>query len=392
VEKYINNELKKVLHTICLEYGERLTGSVSNQKLANYTAQYFKDCGYNVEQQKFSCIDWQPGAVELSCEGHKFAAEPSYYTLGCDVEAEFIVLKTIKELEKADLKNKVAVLQNDLSSERLMPKSFSFYNPDHHKQIISLLEDKNPAAIISVVADNNFIFEDGDFDIPSVYISEAEAEDLLKCDGKVKLKIDAERRSSHGENIIARINAEKKKKVVITAHLDTKYGTPGALDNASGITVLLMLAQLIKADDLPYSLELLLLNGEDYYSLPGQMKYLEEYLNKENKIMLAINCDGVALKGSSTAVSKFELDSEADNLVNELIRKSDGFELIDPWPEGDHMLFVMNNIPAVALTSKDIFEIIDTVIHTEKDNLEMIDYHKVEEVVYFIEKLLKRLK
>ena len=392
MEKYIKNELKKVLQTICLEYGERLTGSVSNQKLADYTAQYFKDCGYIVEQQKFSCIDWQPGAVELSCEGHKFAAEPSYYTLGCDMEAEFTVLKTIDELEQADLNNKVAVLQGNLSSERLMPKSFTFYNPDHHKQIISLLEEKDPAAVIAVVANNNSIFEDGDFDIPSVYISEDQAKDLLNCNNKVKLKIDAERKDSNGENIIARINPQKERKVVITAHLDTKYGTPGALDNASGITVLLMLSQLIKADDIPYTLELLLLNGEDYYSLPGQMKYLDEYLNKENNIILAVNCDGVGLKRSSTAVSTFDLWPEADGLIGELIKENNELELIEPWPEGDHMLFVMNNIPAVALTSKDIFEIIDTVIHTEKDNLEMIDYHKVEEVVYFLEKLLKRLK
>ena len=45
-----------------------------------------------------------------------------------------------------------------------------------------------------------------------------------------------------------------------------------------------------------YCLELLLLNGEDYYSTPGQMEYMEEYLGEDNNIILAINCDGMSKK------------------------------------------------------------------------------------------------
>jgi len=380
------------MQKICLEYGERLTGSESNQKLADYTAEYFEHASYQVERQKFSCIDWKAGEVELISDGVQFSAEASYYTLGCDLEADLTVLKTIEELEKADLKEKVAVLDGSLSSERLMPKSFTFYNPEHHQKIISLLEEKRPAAVIAAVDDANSIFEDGDFDIPSIYISREEAELLYKGSNKVKLRIDAERKSSYGENIAAGINLDKDEKIVLTAHLDTKSGTAGALDNAAGISVLLMLAQLIKADDIPYSLELLLLNGEDYYSLPGQMKYLNEHLHKDNNIILAVNIDGVGLKESSTALSSFELGDKADSLINRLLKERKGFELTDPWPEGDHMLFVVNDIPAVAFTSKDIFEIIDTIIHTEKDNLEMIDYQKVEEVIYFIEDFLKKFR
>ncbi len=54
------------------------------------------------------------------------------------------------------------------------------------------------------------------------------------------------------------------------------------------------------------------------------------------------------------------------------------------------MLFLMNQIPAITLTSKNIFEIIDSVIHTERDTIELVDYNKVAEVVFFLEDLIKK--
>ena len=33
-----------------------------------------------------------------------------------------------------------------------MPKNFPFYNPDHHKRIIDLLENKAPRAIVAATS------------------------------------------------------------------------------------------------------------------------------------------------------------------------------------------------------------------------------------------------
>ena len=109
-----------------------------------------------------------------------------------------------------------------------MPKSFSFYNSEHHQKIISLLEEKKPSAIVTIVDNDISIFEDGDFDIPSVYVTK-------------------------------------------------------------------------------------------------------------------------------------------EVLLKEILVERENFELIEPWVEGDHILFLMNQIPAIALTSKNIFDMIDSIIHTERD-------------------------
>ncbi len=338
----LKNELKEVLEKICLDYGERLTGSYKNKQIQEYTKSYFEENGYNVELQDFSCIDWKEQGVELHCNGEALIAKPSYYTKKCQVEAEFVSLKSIEELETSRINNKVALLSGDLTTEQIMPKSFSFYNPEHHQKIISLLEEKKPLAIVTIVDNDTSIFEDGDFDIPSVYVTKEVGEKILNSTGIINLSIKAERVNSTGANVIARLNEDKEKKIVITAHLDTKYGTPGALDNGTGIAVLLLLSKLIKPEMLDYCLEILLLNGEDYYSTPGQMKYMSEYLGEDNSIVLALNCDGIGLKDSKTAIALMELKEGNEFIVKELLIEKKDFEIIEPWVEGDHMLFLMN--------------------------------------------------
>jgi Zn-dependent M28 family amino/carboxypeptidase len=47
-------------------------------------------------------------------------------------------------------------------------------------------------------------------------------------------------------------------------------GTPGANDNASDVVVLLILAELLANDAGSLGLELVAMNGKNYYSNPGE--------------------------------------------------------------------------------------------------------------------------
>ena len=62
------------------------------------------------------------------------------------------------------------VMYGELCSEPLMPKNFEFYNPDEHKEIIALLEEKNPVAIIIVNPYAEHVIQDGDFNIPCAIV------------------------------------------------------------------------------------------------------------------------------------------------------------------------------------------------------------------------------
>lgn len=382
-------KLNEILNYISVEIGERPTGSENNKKVEQFVANYFKQQGFTVELQHFYCPDFKTEGAELTYRGESIPAKPSYYTKGCNVTADSVKVKTVDELKRSDMTGKIAVLHSELTEEQIMPKSFPFYNPERHQKVVQLLEDKKPAAIITVVESDESVFEDGDFAIPSVYVTRKDGRVLFEGDGELQLVINAAREESQGANVIARLNPAKKKKLVITAHMDTKAGTPGALDNATGIAILLLLAQLIKPEDIEFCLELLLLNGEDYYSIPGQRKYMDTYLKTPQDILLAINCDGIGLKDSPTTVMFMESDRKLDNqLKDTLLAKSD-LEFIAPWVQGDHMLFAFENIPVIAFTSKGIFDLLDTVIHTDKDTVELIDPEKVINVVRILEETVK---
>ena len=52
------------------------------------------------------------------------------------------------------------------------------------------------------------------------------------------------------------------------------------------------------------------------------------------------------------------------------------------------MLYAMNGIPTLSMTSSNIFDILDDVIHTEKDTFDLIDFITLENVVNFCLKLI----
>jgi len=314
-------------------------------------------------------------------DNKNITVESAEYSLPCNITADFVCVDTVDTLQRAELSGKIAVLHGDLCSEPLMPKNFEFYNPDEHKQIIALLEEKNPAAIITVNPHKEHLIQDGDFNIPCAVVCADTLDIFLQNTNKTaNLIIDTERIPVKANNVIATYGTNGEK-VCFTAHIDTKPTTPGALDNASGVAVLLALAESLPGKEYPYQIEIALLNGEDYYSTPGEVMFMKE-LGPEYK--LAVNVDGVGLKDSSTSVSFYECNNKTENMVMKIAGEMTGFEKIEPYPMGDHMIFAMSGIPAVAVTASGIFELLETVIHSPDDDMSNIDFDILNEVVRFL--------
>ncbi|KPL17280.1 MAG: hypothetical protein AMS26_01495 [Bacteroides sp. SM23_62] len=95
-----------------------------------------------------------------------------------------------------------------------MPKNFVFCNPEHHQKIISLLESSGAAAIIAATGRNASLaggvypfplIEDGDLNIPSVYMTEEEGVRLLPFIVKqAKIESISKRIMGKGFNAVAR--------------------------------------------------------------------------------------------------------------------------------------------------------------------------------------------
>lgn len=79
---------------------------------------------------------------------------------------------------------------------------------------------------------------------------------------------------------------------MVCDHLDTKMGTPGALDKASGVITLLLTAELLRKHAGVLGLEFLVMNGEDNFGANGEKLYLEQNPPGAGNISLFINTDG----------------------------------------------------------------------------------------------------
>ncbi len=388
------------LRKLCVDISSRRVGSEGNQAATRFFADVVSSFGFETETPQFSCIDWRQDGVDLTAGDASFEAFASPYSLGCQVSAPLLSASTIEELEAAEVDGGLLLLRGEIAKEQLMPKNFPFYNPDSHRRIIQLLEAKQPCAIITATAQDLQmvggmypfpLFEDGDFDIPSVYLTDIEGNRLARHEGAVaSLASRASRIPSRGCNVIAR-KGSGLNRIVLFAHIDARIGTPGANDNASGVIVLLLLAELLADAETGLEIELVAMNGEDYYSNPGEQQFLVLNEGRFGEITLGINLDDVGYHKGRVAYSLYGCPPGLAGLIREAFSAHPGLVEGEPWYQGDHGLFLMNQRPALAITSELLAELMAEYTHTPKDRPEIVDTGKLVVVASALRDLLVRI-
>ncbi len=371
------------LNTLCNTHPHRQVGSPGNHAATHHFAQVTRKFGFHVEELLFDCLGWDSGDHHLIAGGTNYDFQISDYSLGCEVMAPLAVVSTLVELEAVEARGKILLVMGELTTEQLMPKNFSFYNPEHHQRIIALFEEKAPAAIIAATGHNPELagavypfplIEDGDFNLPAGYMKDVDGERLALHAGQVvDLSMDARRFRNQATQVLARKGPETGRRLVMSAHIDSKAGTPGALDNAAGATVLLLLAELLADYDGRQPVELVPFNGEDNYSVAGQKLYLVRNEGQMGEIRLNVNLDGLGWRGSPTAYSFYECTDEMTTQIREVFNHHPDLMEGPAWPQGDHMIFAMSGVPAIAITTEKFSELEHDIAHTAKDIPELVD-------------------
>jgi len=386
------------LHRLCVDVPSRSVGSPGNQASTAFFAETVASFGFGSKCREFDCIEWTHGNVCLAVGDEPFEAFGSPYSLGCETSALLAVVSSVEALATSEVTDKILLLQGEIAAEQLMPKNFQFYNPDHHKRIVGMLENKAPRAIVAATSRDPHmagaiypfpLIEDGDFDIPSVYMTQEEGRRLARYEGQeVFLEFRAERLPGKGYNVVARKGSDFGRRVVVCAHIDAKKGTPGALDNATGVVVLLLLAELLQDYAGRLGLEIVALNGEDYYSAPGEMLYLQDNEGKFDEIVLAINMDGAGYRRGNTAYSLYDCPPEIAGAIQGVFSAQEGMIEGQPWYQSDHAIFVQQQRPALAITSDRFDELWAHVAHTAWDTPEIVDPEKLVNIAQALRKLL----
>jgi aminopeptidase YwaD len=386
------------LEKLCLEITERSVGSSGNRQATAWVSEMLSNFGYQTLCPQFDCLHWTHGEASLSCGGLHLHPYGSPYSMGCDVTAPLAIASTVGELEALECKGKILLLHGDIAREQLMPKNFDFFNPPEHQRIIYLLESRQPAAIISATGRNPELaggvypfplIEDGDFDIPSLYMTAEDGLMLLPFMGsKVTVHAEAARIPAKGCNVIARSSGEGVNKIIFCAHIDSKPGTPGAVDNASGVTVLLLLAELLKDYQGDPRIEIVTLNGEDHYSAAGQKLYLSENTGKFDQMVLAVNIDAAGYHQGKSAYSLYGLPAALEVKARKAFSIFPGIIEGEAWYQSDHSIFIQQGIPAIAFTSERYQEISAWITHTEHDTPDIVDSEKLTDIAHTLRDLV----
>jgi len=394
---------KEYLKTLCVDISERCVGSNGNRKATYFFERELSLRDWVTEMVEFEAIDWVEQGARLKSDQENFNVLVSPYSLGFRGEGELIAATTIEELSKTNAKDKIIFLFGEITREQLMPKNFVFYNPEEHQKIISILENSGAKAIVSATGRNAALaggvypfplLEDGDFDIPSVYMTEEEGVKLIPKIGKIVfLESLSKRIPGKGYNVIGKKGNNNSPKIVVTAHIDAKKGTPGAIDNATGVIVLLLLTDLLKDYNGNKLIEIVAFNGEDYYAVPGQMSYISANKANFNRILLNINIDGAGYKEGQSAFSLFNLPEDILQPTRKVINQYSGITEGIQWPQGDHSIFLQYGVPAIAVSSKWFIDNIgdQDITHTSKDNTGIVDCNKIVEISQALNTLIRSI-
>jgi aminopeptidase YwaD len=400
-ERTYSVKAKRYLDKLSLEIPNRRVGGEGNRLATDFFAETISSFGFETEAPSFDCIDWEDGGAALGVGGENFSPSVSPYSLGCQVKAPLVVVSSIAELEAIRETPAVYLLCGDLTTEQLMPKHFPFYNPERHRRIIGLLEAKGPLAIIAATGRNPELaggvypfplIEDGDLDIPSVYMTEEQGDRLGRHQGQeIAVTIRSERIPATGCNVIARKGMSAYRRVVVGAHIDAKIDSPGAIDNAAGVVGLLLLAETLAGFSGGLGVEIVAFNGEDYYAAPGQILYAESLPAQASNIALGINIDGAGYLRGKTAYSLYGCPPGIVDAVDRTFQNRAGMAPGEQWYQGDHAIFVQNQVPAMAITSEHFGWLSAEITHTPKDRPEIVDCDRLVDIALALRDLIVEL-
>lgn len=368
------------------EFMGRLFGTEGNEKAVNYVANRFSEIGlelydddyYHVSEQTIYDPEKQIHSLEVVFEN----GNTKQYEFGKD----YVDRRHIKELDIS------APITFDKNDQNMSEKIIVLEKSD------PLFQYVNKCKVIFKRADSFFGMTGGSsYGTPYIEISDKLYNTLLTKEIKeVKLITRHIPEQADIKQVVGKISGkDHKKALVLSAHIDHvgyagKTIFYGAVDDASGISVIMNIAEKLKkqTEIKPFDMDIIIcaFNGEEILSTNGYQLVSE--LSKKYDEIYNINFDTLGKKdgGKITINGDPSLNQE---LIKDVFNcfSNNNYEILDKdYGGSDHVLFNRQGFCGITLGQIDVFgENNTTSIHTAEDTLKLVDYdqlYKVSDVVY----------
>ncbi len=389
------------LDALCLTHPDRHVGGEGVRAANELFAADVAAAGFDVERIAFDCVDWECSAAALRADGREIPLHVGPYSPPFAGSATLVAVANVEELEALEAPGSILLLHGAIAAEQLTPRHYPFYQMPEHQRILRAIDAAAPAAVIAATDTTPMaaalrpfpLLEDADAGFPSAYLLHTEGDTLLRYAGMtVDLEIDSRQIQAASEQLIARRAGRSGRRVIVAAHIDSRHGTPGALDNATGVAALLALADLLAKSVPAHTVELVPFNGEDNFAAYGEVAFLARHEEALADVALAINIDAAGRAGDTTALSFYGCPDPLRAAVLAAATRHERVAEGPEWPMSDHMVFSMRGVPAVALTSSGLYEISAEVAHTSADTPDLADPALVVEAAEFVRDVIASLE
>ncbi len=352
--------------------GARPSGTPAFTRAAEYIERELRQMGYRLERQPFPFLYFEARRAVLTPIAptgeplRPLVLDYSAPTPSRGLEAFLVYagLGSPDNLGRARAEGKIALVER---GETLYREKVAYAERAGALAVMIYNNRPGPAPVGTLIAP---------VQIPAAVISREDGERLrgLLTRGpvRVRLEIDVLMEQRITFNVIGHRAGANPRALVVGAHLDSVYVSPGANDNASGIAAILGVARSLASTSLPLSLEIIGFSGEER-ALLGSSAYARE---RGGQTAGMVNFDMVGR--GSLAVGSWRLDGPLVELAvrtaGELGLRVTRFRRPDAF--SDHVPFEMAGIPTAFLHTGE-----DPVMHTPGDVASRVDPRLIVEAV-----------
>jgi aminopeptidase YwaD len=104
-----------------------------------------------------------------------------------------------------------------------------------------------------------------------------------------------------------------------------------------------------------------------------------------------VNIDGAGYREGSTAYSLYNCPPELEGPIRAGLAGYRGIVEGERWYQGDHGLFLMHDVPALAFTSDQMATIWSEIAHTERDTPHILDVARLTETARALRDVVERV-
>ena len=335
--------------------GPRPAGSDEAARAADIVVEAFRELGLETRFQEFELIGYDADEPELEVEGERWDAGPCMYAHAFDGEG------TVK---------RIGASAAPVGDGRL--PNFAIVHDG--REVARLLTSPFSTGAIPFMSPHIHITTP-----PTAFVSRADAERLQ--DGmRVRLKVGGRVLPGRRErNVIAELPGRSDERVLVTAHFDSVWRGPGAIDNASGVEGVRRIGEALKGRDLARTVQLVAFAAEEI-KLTGSRWFVDEAKLRGELAQVAgvVNLDCIA-RGEKLNVlaSPAAYLERATGIAREL-GLLERYELeTGPATGGvDSHWFAENDIPAVTVLHFPYDE-----YHLTSDLPALVDEQQFEDAV-----------